>query len=387
MSFKSHKNLELIGSSFDSDMTNSSNTNIIKPKPAIRKGFSLTSLSNFGSPRSNGPKSGSDTSKKGRMLSVSNLTSIFRKSDKSILDRVSDSIKHQNAYSINSMFKQSHGSKKIGNLGFRRQASNNNTSTRGDNQPHISTPPSARTSPKLRTISSFFPKNNGPYPPRSQSIDTCVDDLVVEGVKSRGSTLNTNGPSIYELNKANAINRIKHSINTYTDREVKVSPIKRQLSKQRLDESESMLDCMVNQQAADKFQKGDCLSNNHPTVFSHMPPAAEKNTPSDTVFDSSGQDSHHVYAQQQLQKPLPSIPVEKKPKDTDENDRFKRQRDITGIMTGKKSLSPEFNEKYIIGDLLGDGAFGFVISAMRKIDKLEVILKSCNDSCALSKFV
>ncbi|ORX84169.1 kinase-like protein [Anaeromyces robustus] len=49
-------------------------------------------------------------------------------------------------------------------------------------------------------------------------------------------------------------------------------------------------------------------------------------------------------------------------------------------MSGKIHLSKYFNKHYIIGDLLGDGAFGFVLTAIRIADSTEVAIKFISKS-------
>ncbi len=44
-------------------------------------------------------------------------------------------------------------------------------------------------------------------------------------------------------------------------------------------------------------------------------------------------------------------------------------------MDGTTKLSVAFTSKYILGDLLGDGAFGFVFTAKRIVDEEEVAVK------------
>ena len=53
----------------------------------------------------------------------------------------------------------------------------------------------------------------------------------------------------------------------------------------------------------------------------------------------------------------------------------KRQADIKALMDGSLTLATGFTSKYRLGDLLGDGAFGFVITATRIGDNLEVAVK------------
>ncbi|KAI8918727.1 hypothetical protein BC831DRAFT_482662 [Entophlyctis helioformis] len=77
-------------------------------------------------------------------------------------------------------------------------------------------------------------------------------------------------------------------------------------------------------------------------------------------------------------KPLPSLPSlnsSADPKEREEADRSKRQRDIADLMSGVKRLSNRFTSRYILGELLGDGAFGFVVTAKRIMDNKEMAVK------------
>lgn len=51
---------------------------------------------------------------------------------------------------------------------------------------------------------------------------------------------------------------------------------------------------------------------------------------------------------------------------------MKREQYIEGLMNGKIRLSKDFRSKYQLGDQLGDGAFGFVITANKIDDNTEV---------------
>ncbi|KAI8915912.1 kinase-like domain-containing protein [Gorgonomyces haynaldii] len=70
----------------------------------------------------------------------------------------------------------------------------------------------------------------------------------------------------------------------------------------------------------------------------------------------------------------PSSPI-KKLDVKKESDSAKRQRDILSLMNGTLPLHPSFTSRYILQDMLGDGAFGFVITATRKEDGTEVAVK------------
>ena len=55
-----------------------------------------------------------------------------------------------------------------------------------------------------------------------------------------------------------------------------------------------------------------------------------------------------------------------------DEERDKRHAQLVMIMNGKMKLNKDFEEKYILGELLGDGAFGFVLTAVRRSDTKEV---------------
>jgi len=65
---------------------------------------------------------------------------------------------------------------------------------------------------------------------------------------------------------------------------------------------------------------------------------------------------------------------------SEEEERSRRQKEIQALMSGKIHLSKYFNKHYIIGDLLGDGAFGFVLTAIRISDSVEVAIKFISKS-------
>lgn len=60
------------------------------------------------------------------------------------------------------------------------------------------------------------------------------------------------------------------------------------------------------------------------------------------------------------------------PLKTNVSETERRQAFVAGLMDGTIKLSPSFSQKYTIQDLLGDGTFGFVITAIRIEDGLEV---------------
>ncbi|KAJ3110352.1 hypothetical protein HK100_003071, partial [Physocladia obscura] len=62
-------------------------------------------------------------------------------------------------------------------------------------------------------------------------------------------------------------------------------------------------------------------------------------------------------------------------KEREEEERESRSADMTAFINGSKKLPPEFSENYKLGEILGDGAFGFVISAISLKDEIEVAVK------------
>ena len=69
--------------------------------------------------------------------------------------------------------------------------------------------------------------------------------------------------------------------------------------------------------------------------------------------------------------PSPSKPAAQKASFR-ETEAAKRQRDILGLMNGDLILCPSFSQRYELQELLGDGAFGFVITAIRTSDRKHV---------------
>ncbi|KAJ3313116.1 Kinesin-like protein kif22 [Boothiomyces sp. JEL0838] len=61
--------------------------------------------------------------------------------------------------------------------------------------------------------------------------------------------------------------------------------------------------------------------------------------------------------------------------DPAESDEEKRKRYKGKLMNGTAKITLEFTDKYILGDMLGDGAFGFVFTAITKETGVEVAVK------------
>jgi serine/threonine protein kinase len=83
--------------------------------------------------------------------------------------------------------------------------------------------------------------------------------------------------------------------------------------------------------------------------------------------------SNEAKQQSQLQQ-------EQEKANSEEEERSRRQKEIQALMSGKIHLSKYFTKHYIIGDLLGDGAFGFVLTAIRISDSTEVAIKFISKS-------
>lgn len=89
--------------------------------------------------------------------------------------------------------------------------------------------------------------------------------------------------------------------------------------------------------------------------------AASSSGGAQQISKSSNQDSN----KQQQQQPMKKEDVE----------RNKRHQDVMDLLKGRKRLSPDFHNKYELGDILGDGAFGFVMTAMKKENSEEIAVK------------
>ncbi|KAL2911446.1 hypothetical protein HK105_209097 [Polyrhizophydium stewartii] len=90
------------------------------------------------------------------------------------------------------------------------------------------------------------------------------------------------------------------------------------------------------------------------------------------------QQQHQMQLQQQQQqagagaaKKIPAL----QPRTHEDLDKLKRQQDLSKLMQGDTSLCPTFCCRYRIGEMLGDGAFGFVVTARRIEDNKEVAVK------------
>ncbi|RKO91335.1 hypothetical protein BDK51DRAFT_31037 [Blyttiomyces helicus] len=82
------------------------------------------------------------------------------------------------------------------------------------------------------------------------------------------------------------------------------------------------------------------------------------------------QQEKQAAAAQKSSKPAPAAQTEK-----EDDERNRRHNEVVSLMSGKKKLSPRFSNRYKIGDLLGDGAFGFVLTAKRLVNGSEVAVK------------
>lgn len=69
----------------------------------------------------------------------------------------------------------------------------------------------------------------------------------------------------------------------------------------------------------------------------------------------------------------PNAPNEKRV--NDDAERNKRHRDVISLINGARKLSAAFSSKYVLNALLGDGAFGFVMSGTRRSDLRPLAVK------------
>ena len=68
----------------------------------------------------------------------------------------------------------------------------------------------------------------------------------------------------------------------------------------------------------------------------------------------------------------PSDSLENIPREHPTDDTSQRHQDVLSVIKGTAQLPERFISEYIMGQLLGDGAFGFVMTATRKSDGKEV---------------
>jgi hypothetical protein len=82
-------------------------------------------------------------------------------------------------------------------------------------------------------------------------------------------------------------------------------------------------------------------------------------------------------SEHQQKLPLPAGPPEQianNPASVNKVDKERNHRhaEVVALLNGRKRLSDQFSKNYILGELLGDGAYGFVMTATRLLTKKEV---------------
>jgi len=97
--------------------------------------------------------------------------------------------------------------------------------------------------------------------------------------------------------------------------------------------------------------------------------STSSNNTCNRFYEDLNKKNQNLKAQQQQQEQ----DSEQEKANSEEEERSRRQKEIQALMSGKIHLSKYFNKHYIIGDLLGDGAFGFVLTAIRISDSIEVL--------------
>ncbi|KAI9339979.1 kinase-like domain-containing protein [Obelidium mucronatum] len=104
--------------------------------------------------------------------------------------------------------------------------------------------------------------------------------------------------------------------------------------------------------------KGASPQQNQQEQYSPEPPKLPQ-----IQYQSKVQQPEHIAKPKQTQK------------EKEDEERNSRHADVVGFLNGTKTLSAEFTENYKLGEVLGDGAFGFVMTATSLKDGKEVAVK------------
>jgi hypothetical protein len=101
-------------------------------------------------------------------------------------------------------------------------------------------------------------------------------------------------------------------------------------------------------------------------------PAAERQTQNDKT-NWSGKKFNLFPKNGTSSVTLEAVPPLVPPKEKDpKSEKTKREKEVDDVFFGRRQLHPTFVARYELGELLGDGAFGFVFTAKRKFDDKEV---------------
>ncbi|KAJ3272489.1 hypothetical protein HK104_004455, partial [Borealophlyctis nickersoniae] len=130
----------------------------------------------------------------------------------------------------------------------------------------------------------------------------------------------------------------------------------------------------------------DRTSKNGPTIPTNRPKKPLLDQRSDATLVSSRSNNTIVVPKvPPTHPPLPpkgplkacsapstvSSPIPPSKPTAKEDEPNQRHSELVALMSGMRKLSPRFASRYRIGDLLGDGAFGFVLTATRIVDEVE----------------
>jgi hypothetical protein len=124
------------------------------------------------------------------------------------------------------------------------------------------------------------------------------------------------------------------------------------------------------------------LLNNIGLDDTHVTPSQKKSfaiqdapvKPSVIGLLSFKRDSVSTLGEKEVVRPPPPLPTFNTPA-SDAAEEELRTRLLSNLVHGNTVLSRKFSDYYILGDLLGDGAFGFVFSARRRNSHGEVAVK------------
>ncbi|KAJ3229912.1 hypothetical protein HDU81_004926 [Chytriomyces hyalinus] len=124
---------------------------------------------------------------------------------------------------------------------------------------------------------------------------------------------------------------------------------------------------------------GTALMGSGPSGTTSSAASSSKQSP----MKSDARPEKHLRPQENVARLFQrKVPEEATPKEAQKDRKIDevtaREIDIAGFLSGSKPLSNRFSQRYKLGEVLGEGAFGFVMTATRIVDGRQVAVKFIN---------
>ncbi|TPX77755.1 hypothetical protein CcCBS67573_g01008 [Chytriomyces confervae] len=124
---------------------------------------------------------------------------------------------------------------------------------------------------------------------------------------------------------------------------------------------------------------GTALMGSGPSGIASSAASSSKQSP----MKSDARPEKHLRPQENVARLFQrKVPDEATPKEAQKDRKMDevtaREIDIAGFLSGSKPLSHKFSQRYKLGEVLGEGAFGFVMTATRVLDGRQVAVKFIN---------